>query len=166
MSLRVTIAPAPKETKLPNGQKYTPYGGRVFARFSPDKKHWSSWQPLQHDAKEKKALAFYGQLGVPRRASRRYDALLSAYMRRKDVPWSSDEEALVRSIVKRDPRFFEREKPFIGYVQLLWEGSFHGRRRLTRLDVRASYAVGGIHTTPKDKSVYKNRDGVWRFVAP
>jgi hypothetical protein len=33
------------------------------------------------------------------------------------VPWSSDEEALVKEILKGEPRFFETCAPFIGYVQ-------------------------------------------------
>lgn len=163
--LQVYITPAPQPVKLANGQSYTPHGGQVFARFSPDKRHWSTWQMLQH-TKNKKALVFTGSLGIPRQASAHYNTLRNAYMRRNDVPWKSDEEALVRSIVKRDPRFFRKHKPFIGYVQLLWEGSFRGGQRLRSLKLSATYAISGIHYPPKDKSVQKQHKGPWRFVHP
>jgi len=48
VSARVEIYPSPAEILLNNGQKFTPYGGEVYVRYSPDLKHWSMWQVLQH----------------------------------------------------------------------------------------------------------------------
>jgi hypothetical protein len=165
VSLRVQMTPGPSAIKLANGKSYTPYRGSVFARYSPDRRSWSSWQVLQQP-NLKWPNSFRGSLLVPRIESKHYDGLLSVYMRRNDVPWKSDEEALVREIIKRKPRYFEKYKPFIGYVQVMWEGSFRGSRYLTKLDVRATFAVSGRHYAAKDPKVSKNRSGTWRFVHP
>src|SRR5262245_34443344 len=47
VNVRVAILPPPTEISLNSGQKMTPYGGDAYVRYSPDRKHWSSWQALQ-----------------------------------------------------------------------------------------------------------------------
>ncbi len=49
VSLRVTIAPVPKPFLLDNGQTITPFVGQLYARLSPDSKHWSTWQARAPD---------------------------------------------------------------------------------------------------------------------
>lgn len=170
ISLQVTIDPAPKEFTLPKGQKSTPFAGRVFARYSPDMKHWSTWQELESTDLAKKPQKkpgrhFSGRLSVPNRARHPYGILLSEYSR-QDVPWKSDEAAAVDWILKRQPDFFSKNLPFIGYVEFLFEGGMYGNQRIQSFDANISYALSGLHSIPRDKEVYKNRDSLpWRFKA-
>lgn len=127
-----------------------------FVRYSPDTKHWSSWQALdQH----------HGLIEVPQTASRDYDRLFSEYSK-MDVPWRNDEEAAVKWILKSQPNFFKTNQPFIGYVQLRMEGSMPGNERIRQIKMQLSWGVSGFHNFPKDPDAEKNRDGPWRFKAP
>ena len=105
-------------------------------------------------------------LRVPYREAARYQTLRLDYSRREDVPWSSDEEALVKDILKREPKFFERSTPFIGYVQFLYEAQLHGGQRLKGLQAEVSWSVSGKHHPPKEESSRNGRDVPWRFKAP
>jgi hypothetical protein len=164
VSIRATLVPAPAPIRLDNGQSYTPAPGQLFVRYSPDAKHWSTWQPLASTT-EAKGVRFTGQLVVPRQASAEYHALVARYMK-LDVPWRSDEEACVRWILRSQPGFFAKHQPFIGYLQLLYEASLAGGQRLERLDVDVSYGIGGLHLAPKDPKARQGREGPWRFKAP
>ena len=127
VSVRVAIQPPPGEISLNSGQKTTPYGGDVYVRYSPDRKHWSSWQVLEQtgprtpEEKKNPGRHFNATVQVPYRERERYGELLSEYSR-LDVAWQSDEEAAVRWIVGREPDFFAKQIPFIGYVEFLFEG--------------------------------------------
>jgi hypothetical protein len=147
--------------------------GQLYARYSADANHWTTWQPLADEpmppgvagmAKEP-TQSFKGLLRVPYRERAKYGELLSAYSRRQDVPWASDEEAAVKDLLKTDPKFFERQTPFIGYVQLIYEAQLPAGQRIKGLDVQAHWGVGGVHAIPKDPAVQKDRDGPWRFRA-
>ncbi|MBI1902806.1 MAG: hypothetical protein HYS13_17040 [Planctomycetia bacterium] len=167
-NVRVRVFPLPAEITLPNGQKYTPSAGSMFVRYSPDAKHWSDWQALKHEdddvRKKHNAVVFTGVVQVPRRQREEYERQMGAWMK-LDTPWSSDEEALVKWIVAAQPDFFQEHKPFVGYVQFLYECGFHGGQRLTKLEAEAGWGVGGVHSIPKDEAVYKDRDVPWRFKA-
>ena len=67
--------------------------------------------------------------------------------------WSSDEDALCRWIAANAPRFFEKNIPFIGYVQIRLE-SLDPPEKLTmeKLAIAYSWGVGGIHSIPKDET--------------
>jgi len=168
VSIRVTIQPAPSRITLPNGQKMTPYPGNVFVRYSPDLEHWSSWQVLERaeassDDERSAGRRFNDKVEVPRCDRDEYSRLLSEFSK-LDVPWKSDEDAAVRWILKRDPDFFAKTIPFIGYVQFLYEGSFRGGQRLKSFEADVSYGVGGKHFAPEDNSVYEDRDSrPWGF---
>lgn len=164
VSIRATLSPAPAPIRLDNGQSYTPAPGRLFARYSADAKHWSTWQLLSSTT-EAKAIRFTGELAVPRQASAEYDALRAQYMK-LDVPWRSDEEACARWILKAQPGFFAKRQPFIGYLQFLYEASLAGGQRIEQLDVHVGFGIGGLHLAPKDPKVRLNREGPWRFRAP
>ena len=167
VSLRVTIAPAPKPFRLDNGQTVTPFVGKVYARFSPDTKHWSTWQALNIDnpfPKDPAGRLFTGTLGVPQRELREYHDLMEAYSK-LDVPWTDDEEAMVGWIIARDAKYFERSLPFIGYVEFLFEAPLYGGQRITALKAYVGYAVSGFMSKPKDPNVAQNRDIPWRFKA-
>lgn len=170
VSVRVAIQPRPVEAVLNNGRKWTPYGGNVFVRYSPDLKHWSSWQVLQsaqpQSTTEKTAPGrlFDGKIQVPNIERNGYCELLREYSR-LDVPWKSDEEAAVRWVLKRRPDFFSRHLPFIGYIQFRFESSFHGGQRIKSFRADVSYGMSGVHLPPEDKNAYKSRDSIpWRFV--
>lgn len=168
--LNVVIKPEAKSIKLDNGQTFTPFAGRVFARYSADFEHWSSWQALKQDSSastNSSERIFSGDLTVPQRDRQSYSAHLSDYSR-LDVPWGSDEEAAVKWIVQTDPKFFEHNLPFIGYVEFMFEAPFQGSRRITSFDATIDYVVGGFHQIPKDKTVKEQeRDTIpWRYKAP
>ena len=166
VSISVVISPAPKVITLPNGQQSMPGAGAVFVRHSPDGKHWASWQLLNNAVDNKPAVrSFSGRVAIPRRDRAEYERLYEKY-HQLDVPWKSDEEALARWIVKQQPDFFRDHRPFIGYVQFLFEESFWGGRRITRFEARASYGLNGMHVEPRDKGTDRDRDMPWRFQAP
>jgi hypothetical protein len=71
----------------------------------------------------------------------------------------------VKDLLRTDPAFFEKQLPFIDYVQFLYEGGLKGGERIRALCVEISWAVSGLHTIPKDKKVEENRNGPWRFKA-
>jgi len=167
VSLRVTIAPPPKPFLLDNGQTSTPYAGQVYARFSPDSKHWSTWQSLKTDiplSTDPAGSLFTGTMGVPQRERREYGDLREAYSK-LDVPWTDDEEAMVAWIIARDAKFFERSLPFVGYVEFLFEAPLHGGQRITALTAYVGYGMSGLHRVAKDPKVAENRDVPWRFKA-
>jgi hypothetical protein len=137
--------------------------GMLYARYSADGRHWSSWQLIPAAVAKPGQTAFAGEMRVPYRDQAAYNELRMEYNRRQDVAWSSDEEALAKELVARDPNFFAKEKPFIGYVQFLYESQLHSGQRIKKVSFELSWAVGGIHTPPKDQSAYKDRDGVWRL---
>lgn len=168
VSLRVTLTSAPKELTLPNGQTLTPFAGSVFVRHSPDGKHWSNWQALTWERPEDDSASgrrFTGLVEVPHRERTEYERLWEEY-RKQDVPWVDDEETLTRWIVEREPHFFRDHKPFIGYVQFLWEGPFYGGQRISSFEADVSFALSGWHSPPKDPAAEQDRDGPWRFKAP
>jgi hypothetical protein len=143
--------------------------GQLYARYGADGKHWTTWQLLDEVKQAKKDTAdheFSGVLRVPYRESARYQELRMKYARREDVPWSSDEEALVEELVRREPKFFDESAPFIGYIQFLYEADLHSGQRITGLEVNARWSLGGKHQAPKDENAYKGRDVPWRFKAP
>ena len=124
----------------------------VFARYSADYKHWSSWQALHRDDKKTKATAFTGDLGIPERELRQYQSYLEQYSK-LDVPWTSDEEAAVRWILKQQPDFFERSLPFIGYIELLFDAPFYEGWRIKRFEAHISYGMSGLRAEPKDGNI-------------
>ena len=84
-----------------------------------------------------------------------------------DVPWTSDEEACVAWILEKDPKFFERSLPFIGYVEFLFENHFYSNQRISALHAYVGYGMSGFSSRPKDPKVMQDREMTpWRFKAP
>jgi hypothetical protein len=133
------------------------------ARYSPDTKHWSTWQVLA-TATDPTGYKFSGELAVSQQDYAAYGELVSKYLA-LDVPWRSDEEACVQRILKSQPDFFAGQPPFIGYLQFLYEANFAGGQRIEHLDFEISYGIGGVHLAPKDPKTSRNRDVPWRFRA-
>ena len=169
VSVSVTILPGPGEVVLDNGQTMTPHEGDLYVRFSSDTENWSSWQVLQRGwnpsitAVTEAGRHYYGSIQVPLLERGAYQELLREFAE-MDVPWKSDEEAACRWIAGEHPGFFAEHIPFIGYVEFLYEGSFHGGRRLTSFSAEVVYGMSGIHYPPDDESVYQERDSrPWSF---
>jgi hypothetical protein len=167
ISIRVTIQPEPQEFTMNNGQSWTPYQGDVYVRYSADASNWSTWQVLQQPDPQTTEVYgpgrhFYGTVRVPYSEINGYQTLLQQYAE-LDVPWKSDEDAAARWIVGNDPDFFERQIPFIGYIEFLYEDSFHGSVRLTSFKAEVSYGMSGLHYPPENDD-YGDRDSTpWSF---
>lgn len=171
VSVRVSIHPEMEEITLGNGQVTTPYQGDVYVRYSPDAMYWSTWQVLQPDDSQTSTSIqnpgrhFSGTLRVPYSEREEYQILLQKYAD-LDVPWRSDEDAAVRWILQSDPDFFERGTPFIGYIEFLYEGSFHGTQRITSFRAEVTYGMSGLHYAPDNDDIYEDRDSrPWSFRA-
>ena len=91
---------------------------------------------------------YSGSLRVPYRVAARYQQMRLEYEQRNDVAWGSDEEALVKDIRKREPKFFDKTTPFIGYVQFLFETQLNGGERMKSIKVNAGWFLGGLHHPP------------------
>jgi hypothetical protein len=143
------------------------YAPQIYVRHSPDRVHWSDWQPtvLEEDARTPGTLLYTTSIGVSRRASEAYRDRLLQWSRREDIDWASDELEFCRSLVSADPDYFARHRPFVGYVRFLVEDSFRGGQRLTRFDAEVHWEVGGIHTWPNTPAGEKRRSahGAWSF---
>ncbi len=173
--LRLELSPAPAPITLANGQVSTPWGGALFARYSADRIHWSDWQAVDRERAAAPAtdapaastapgsLRFAGTLGVPDRERQAYLRHRETYAT-LDVPWTSDEEALCRWIEAKDPEFFARSIPFVGYVEFLFENGFHGGWRITSLKAEVSYGISGMAAIPRDPGADRANDrSPWRF---
>lgn len=166
VSVRVTMLPGVETILLDNGQTTTPYQGDVYIRYSSDLRNWSTWQslqPMNADSSTAGERHYQGTISVPYLVREPYNSLLAEYAL-MDVPWRSDEEAACRWIESENPGFFDDCIPFMGYIEFLWEGSFHGGRRLTSFTAEITYAMSGLHYAPEDESVYASRDSMsWSF---
>jgi len=70
VNITVEIEPEVKSITLPNGQTYTPYIGNMFVRYSPDGKHWSSWQAMDYPKPQSQAVTkrkFTAFVNIPQR---------------------------------------------------------------------------------------------------
>jgi len=165
MHIRAERFPSGEFTFGENSVAYP--SGTLYVRYSPDSVHWSTWQAIDVQAPKDKTSPrqiYSGIIGVPNRERAEYSALTSEYSK-KDVPWKSDEEAAVKWILETEPDFFEQHLPFIGYVQFLYEVSLRGDESIQKLDINLNYGAGGMHSIPKDKEIYEDHKGPWRFKA-
>jgi trk system potassium uptake protein TrkA len=119
VNITAEVEPRLKPIALDDGKTFLPYVGNMFVRHSPDGKHWSSWQAMQWKGSkddDRSKREFTASVALPTRDRKEYTKLMRQYQE-LDVPWKSDEEALVKWIIQRDPEFFKKHTPFIGYVQ-------------------------------------------------
>ncbi|NNE93698.1 MAG: hypothetical protein HKN23_18770 [Verrucomicrobiales bacterium] len=139
----------------------------VFARYSPDGLNWSDWQALKQEISDKEAgngppFFFSGPLTVPRVETTEYYLKMRAYQK-LDVPWRSDEHALCEWILKHEPDFFENHLPFVGFVQILVEGSLRGGVPLKGVTVEYTTSTSGLHSPADDPEAEKKRQGHWNL---
>lgn len=162
LNIATEVIPAGKFT-FNGGVAFPSTASTLYARYSPDGKHWSTWQALKAQVprdKEHPRLWIQGTLRVPRKARQRYAKLLREFAR-TDRPISVDEEAAVRWILEKQPDFFKHELPFIGYVEFLYETSIQGNQRLKRLNINLSYHGSRMSLPPGHRV-----NSRWRFKVP
>jgi hypothetical protein len=164
VSIQAEVIPAGDFTFTDNSVTFPHSAGVLYARYSPDLKHWSTWQALELQVPRDKTnprMFHQGTLRVPYSICERYDALLREVTgTRRSV--TLNEERAVAELLKKQPDYFAKELPFIGYVDFLWETQIPGHQRLKRLNIGLSYMRGGKISPPlgaDDKSR-------WRFKAP
>jgi hypothetical protein len=102
-----------------------------------------------------------GTLRVPYSIRERYEARLKEFSGSGRAT-SVDEEAAVTWILAMQPNFLDKELPFIGYVDFLWETQIRGHQRVQRLNIGLSYMRSG-HVSPPPGSNDRDR---WRFKVP
>jgi hypothetical protein len=164
--IRAELSPGPQKLTDNDGHSYYADPGHMYARHSPDRQHWSSWQALTSGSRTNRV--YEGELAIPgRERYSLYERLRLEYAQRDDAPWPDDEEAAVRWIVSWNPEFFATNLPFIGYVQLLFEGRFPPGRRLKTFKAELSWSMGGLGFGPmEDDHVRLSEEELmmpWRF---
>jgi hypothetical protein len=135
--------------------------GSLYVRFGVDAVHWSDWQMLDRDVNAQTSETpetYRGSVGVPQRSSEAYQAKRVEMAKSSDLPVWGDEDRACAAIVKADPEYFARERPFVGWIELLWEGSIPGGARLPSIDVEWLTVVPGPIWPPKPSD-----EGPWRF---
>lgn len=131
----------------------------VYARYSSDFKHWSSWQMLSGDEKQTAPWLFKGDMSVPNRERQKYENYLKTYQDGDNYN-SAGEEALAQWILHREPKFFEQNMPIVGYIEFLFEGPTTGPWRIKRFEAEVVWGISGFGSPNND---LKTR---WRFRAP
>lgn len=171
VSLKLAISDSSSKKTSDDKTRYGP-NYAVYVRYSPDLKHWSAWQIMQSAVSKTDSDESIYQcelyLNVPEKVRQRYQEYNQRYWQ-LDVPWTSDEEAMVQWLLEQEPDFFEKEIPFIGYIQFLCESNMRAGQTLAKADISVSWGVGGRHSFSKDEAVYKERMNSmrpWCYRAP
>jgi hypothetical protein len=149
----------------PTGKTRDSCAGAMFVRHSPDARHWSSWHAIQlkdPQDKQKSKYEYTTLVAVPRKNRKEYVQYHLQYQQ-LDVPWKADADALAKWIIEREPNFFDKPPPFIGYLQFLYEVSLTGGQRIARFDAVASWAVSGLHVRPNDPDFRMNLASPWGY---
>lgn len=135
---------------------------QLFFRYSSDLAHWSSWydmQPTRAAAKGSPA-EYQAKLLLPRVAGGKYDELMRDWWRTAPQ-WSSDEHEFCVWLATHHPDYFATEVPFIGYVQVRFEGNAR-QFRLAGVKVEQSWGVSGLSGIPT-KERRATADDKWFF---
>ena len=154
--------------------------GTFFVRYSANKNHWSSWIALTQN--EPKAYPFddhnhhYSQfsttLAIPEVDRSNYLAHFAVFKKQDDVNWTNDELALAYWITQKEPDFFNKNIPYIGWIQFRYEGHIQGSKRIKTINLLTGFSVGGLSSlgdSPKN-GVYPSGlldfDKQWSFSQP
>jgi len=166
LSIRIDVVP-PMAFDFVGTSKLEPES-KLLARYSPDRKNWSDWSEFELSEKKLSHLespSHIGRLEIPDKDSIRYKQYLQAYQN-LDVPWRNDEEAAVSWILQQDKTFFEKQIPFIGYVQFAVTTLLPGSTPIESINLYMFYTAGGFHDPPKDMKANEYRYQLpWRFDA-
>jgi len=142
-------------------QGHYPFEMALYARYSPDRKHWSDWQVLAKK-KGKDRLEYVGYLSIPNKQRQRYLEYLKQFSQMK-VAWPKDQEAAVKWMVGKEPDFLEKEMPFIGYVQFHFQFSFRPEQYVSRMSFTVYFGRSG---GGQDVDGFEERDEIrWRYRA-
>jgi hypothetical protein len=171
-------------TDTAEGEKPRPLGN-LFVSYSPDYMHWSTWQlvPFErvdspfsspHESEEEKREilkkienkieVYEGKVVVPEVEQEPYQDLLNKW-EAQGVDWFADEEAAVKWILKRNPTFFDKHLPFIGYVKLRYEAHAPAGICIKRLNGRLDWMIW-LPRRIDPRTVDPDRMVPWRFRAP
>lgn len=168
--MNVHIKPDGVPVTTADGRTYTPYAGNIFVRYSPDMKNWSTWQVLNTPWHNRTGdepvteLRYTGSVTIPQCEQTAYREYLKEYAQ-LDVPWVDDEDAAVRWIIEKQPDFFERHLPLIGYVQVRHELSFRAGERIKSIDIQIGWAIGGRIRPRRNQNDPPPMDPKWHFKA-
>lgn len=139
---------------------------RIYLRYGCDKEHWSTWYEARlTEEKNPEGLKMYqARVSVPDVARARYISMMQDWWK-SGPAWTSDETEYAQWLVQKEPAFFDKEFPFIGYVQVrLEKSSTHSREQVKSLTVGYTWAISGLTSHVSDKSrVRKNTDNKWFF---
>ena len=111
-----------------------------------------------------KRVVFTCDLAVPRSTREAYNKLLAEFAA-THPPRPKFQEDAVRWILAREPHYFEKDPPFIGYVEVLVEvGLGQSPRRLKAVRVFGMTLVDELmgHLTDANRAEFEGR---WNFVA-
>lgn len=121
---------------------------QLFFRYSSDRVHWSSWYAMRSTptAGRGASAEYQGAASLPQAAGEQYAALMSDWWRTAPE-WSSDEHEFCMWLAAHHPNYFATEMPFIGYVQVRFEGNAR-QLRLAGVMVEQSWGVSGLSAIP------------------
>jgi hypothetical protein len=127
-------------TSLPNEKLKN-----VRFRYSSDFRHWSEWQPFSD--KIESVGTFKGRSGDAVSNSdswNRYLVFRNEWIRTNPQD-PNDENECSHWIVRQDSSFFEKEKPFVGYVQYSFEfPSDSGPISVQHIELSTMSTTGGL----------------------
>jgi len=158
VGLRLQVDMSTTMIAQPDGKPQEPAIGCLYARYSGDAKHWSSWQPLPQEwiEKEEGKVIFHGQLMIPDKIREPYKKLLEEYAAyiatEKPFQTEQDQAAALRWILNKQPDYLQRQIPFIGYVQFLYEVQLTEGRRIRSFDIMVDYHMG-YHLDPINRRI-------------
>ncbi len=136
--------------------------GHVFVRFGVDGTHWSEWISIARVPKKIESddptETFRGSVGVTRREAGDF------WARREALPKQGsrriDEDEAARLITASEPEYFATHRSFVGWIQVLWEGTFSSGARLPSIQIEWSAAIAGPDGVSEDPT----RRGPWCFL--
>jgi hypothetical protein len=168
VQVRATIRPTRGRRHTYSGRDAIDPAGTLFVRYSADLLHWSSWLTIQRD--ENRPLGqkiaedgYQADVQVPGVELQEYSQLLAEYGSR-DVPWVNDEDAAVRWMVSRNPGFFAKHIPIIGYMQFMFEPRFFTNEPVRHFHATITYSAGGLQQLPK-AGHHADYNSIWHYRA-
>lgn len=144
-----------------------PIEPQIYVRYSCDKVNWSTWYKANtKDKKTEEGLKIYeSSILLPQAAIEKYNKLKIEWWKTSPA-WSSDEHEFCEWLFQKEPDFFAKEFPFLGYVQVRLEKfSVNTSQNIKSLTVEFYSSVSGLTSPSRDNSkVRKNTGDKWFFV--
>lgn len=138
----------------------------ISIRYSSDKVSWSTWYNFsKSDEKSPDGFGIYeSKIELPQNAYERYFELMRQWRKTRPI-WGSDEHEFCEWLTRKEPDFFTKHMPFIGYVQVRIEKmSVRKTQNLKSLTVGYAWRVSGLGSIPDNQSrVRLNTGEKWFF---